>query len=252
VEARAAAEALGSDVEPVERRAYEAPDLLEVMEEAVRYNRFLVRLLVAWSEGTRRVLDFGAGNGHFVRALRAAGRCVHAVEPDAALRAGIERDGIPAHAGLDALGGQRFDAIYSLNVLEHIPDDRAALAALHERLEPGGRLLLYVPAFPILFSANDRRVGHVRRYRRGPLVAALREAGFEVERSAYVDVLGFPAALLYRAFGDPEGGLDPRTVRLYDTLVFPLSRVLDRALDRVLGKNLLVVASRSRGRSLRS
>ena len=225
-------------------RPFEAPDLIEVMEEAVNYNRFLIDELLAWSHGTERVLDFGAGNGRFSRALYEQHRAIHAVEPDPALRERIQSHGITSHASLEAVGDLRFDGIYSINVLEHIEDDRGILAAIYQRLEPGGQLFLYVPAFQILYSANDERVGHVRRYRKPALLEALGAAGFRVEAASYVDSIGFAAGLWYRLFGDREGLLDPRAVRLYDRAVFPLSRRLDSVLGGRIGKNLLVRATR--------
>jgi SAM-dependent methyltransferase len=225
-------------------RPFEAPDLIEVMEEAVRYNRFLVGRLLAWCPSAGRVLDFGAGNGRFARALRARGHDVHAVEPDPALRARLDADGIPTFGGVPPRDAAPFDAVYSINVLEHIPDDHGLLRDLGDRLAPGGRLLLYTPAFEVLFSANDVRVGHVRRYRRSTLSAAVRGAGLCVESVEYVDSLGFLAALLYRVAGDRDGGLSLRAVKVYDRIVFPLSRALDRVLGRVVGKNLLLTATR--------
>jgi len=226
-------------------RAFEAPDLIEVMDEAVRYNRFLIESVAAWSRGAARILDFGAGNGRFCAVLHERGVAVEAVEPDPGLRRRIAEHGVRAHESLQAVGPESFDGIYSINVIEHIEEDAAVLAAFRKRLRPGGRLFLYVPAFPLLFTSNDVRVGHVRRYKRGPLVRLVRAAGFEVESARYVDSIGFPATLCYRFLGSKQGDLDVRAVRLYDGLVFPVSRLLDRLLGRVLGKNLLLRATRA-------
>lgn len=233
-------------------RAFEAPDLIEVMEEAVRYNRFLIEALDAWGRAAGgpaagELLDFGAGNGRFCVALLERGYAMHAVEPDALLRGRIGERGVDARESLESFDpDERFDGIYTINVLEHIEDDAGLLRAFCERLRPGGRLFVYVPAFQLLFSANDRRVGHLRRYRLRGLVEAVTAAGFEIERARYVDSLGFFAGLAYRFFGNADGGLDVGAVRLYDSVVFPLSRVLDRGLSRWLGKNLLVSAVRPR------
>jgi SAM-dependent methyltransferase len=216
------------------------------MEEAVHYNRFLISELARWAAGLHQVLDFGAGNGRFALALRERGIEVAAVEPDPVLAESIRARGVPAFAGLEELGERRVDGIYSINVLEHLEDDRSVLSAFRHRLGSGGRLFLYVPAFPILFSANDARVGHLRRYRHRELVARVREAGFEIERARHVDSLGFAAGLAYRLFGRRDGGLDPAKVRLYDAAVFPLSRRLDRLCDRFIGKNLLLRATATR------
>lgn len=226
-------------------RAFEAPDLIEVMEQAVRYNRFLIDELAAWGRGAAALLDFGAGNGRFCVALLERGHAMHAVEPDPRLRGRIAERGVDAREALGEFDpAARFGGIYTVNVLEHIEDDAGLLRAFFERLEPGGRLFVYVPAFQLLFSANDRRVGHLRRYRRRPLVALVRQAGFEIERACYVDSLGFFAGLAYRWFGNRDGGLDVGAVRLYDGVLFPVSRVLDRVLGRWFGKNLLVTAVR--------
>jgi SAM-dependent methyltransferase len=209
---------------------------LEAMEEAERYNRFLLGLVLPLARG-KRVLDFGAGSGTFARRLIAEGVDVTCVEPDAELLKDVHRD----TAGL---ADQSFDLVYSFNVLEHIQDDRAALAELRRLLKPGGRLVLYVPAFMVLYSAMDRQVGHLRRYRRRPLKRVVEGAGFVVDGVRYADSLGFVAALAFRALGPSSGELKPGAVRLYDRCIFPLSRALDLAFGRVAGKNIVLYAHR--------
>jgi len=62
-----------------------------------------------------------------------------------------------------------------MNVLEHIQDDRAVLAAL-KKLSPRGRIVVLVPAGQWAFGPADLRLGHYRRYTKRsarPLVAAL-------------------------------------------------------------------------------
>ncbi|MFQ5415778.1 MAG: class I SAM-dependent methyltransferase [Myxococcota bacterium] len=223
-------------------RAFEAPDLIEVMDEAVHYNRFLVDQLMQWGGSLGPLLDFGAGNGRFAAALHERSVDVHAIEPDPLLREKIGNRGVRTYESLEAAGEGRFAGVYTLNVLEHLEDDRAILAGFHRCLVPGGGLLVYVPAFELLFSANDARVGHVRRYRLAGLCERIRAAGFAVERARYVDSIGFFAGLAYRLFGDADGDLGVRAVRLYDRVVLPISLLLDSVLGRVLGKNLLVTA----------
>ncbi len=227
-----------------EGRPFEAPELIEVMDEAVRYNRFLLDQILEWRRPLQSILDFGAGNGRFARALTERKLSVEVVEPDPSLRRRIEGLGIRGHESLSAVPDATFDGIYTINVLEHLQDDRACLREFRRVVRPGGGLFVYVPAFPLLYSANDARVGHVRRYRQGELVRKVREAGFTVERVRHVDSLGFFAGLAYRAFGAADGDLDVRAVRAYDRLVFPASRLLDRPLGPFLGKNLLLRATR--------
>ena len=226
-------------------RALAAPTSQVALDEAVHYNRFLVESLASWGRDAGRLLDFGAGNGCFAGALRERGFDVAAIEPDASLRERIRARGVPVGKSLEVLGEERFGGIYSIHVLEHIEDDVALLAAWRERLVPGGRLFVSVPAFPMLYSANDARRGRWRRYRRAGLVSALCTAGFRVVRVRHVDSIGLLVALWRKALGDRRGELDPAAVRLYDRVVFPISRALDAASSGLLGKNLLCEALRS-------
>ena len=223
-------------------REFEAPDLIEVMDAAVRYNRFILEQIVEAVAGARHIIDFGAGNGRFAIGLHKRGFDVAAVEPDAGLRNQIGQEGVPTYAEIDAIPPGNAGAIYSINVLEHIDDDISMLREFHDRLAPDGRLFLYVPAFQLLFSANDERVGHVRRYRRTQLVDVVKAAGFDVDSARYVDSIGFFAGLAYRVFGNKDGGLNSSAVKLYDGAVFPLSRLVDQLAGRWFGKNLMLRA----------
>jgi SAM-dependent methyltransferase len=227
--------------------AYTGVDNLEVMDVARRYRAFLVRAVtdtVGPPERAGRLLDFGSGTGTIARPLRALGYDVACVEPDTAMRDALEADGFATASGLEGHQPESVDAVYSMNVLEHIEDDAGALTGLRAVTRPGGRLVLYVPALQSLFSAMDRKVGHLRRYRRRRLEALVDAAGYRVDRCRYVDVLGVPAALAYKAIGNKRGDLNRGSVATYDRLAFPVSRALDRITGRAFGKNLLLLATR--------
>jgi len=225
--------------------AYSGTGNLEIMEAAVRYNGFLLGLITPLASGGKRVVDFGAGSGTFAAELQQRKVDVVCVEPDAGLRQALEAKGLRACADLKGIARESIDLAYSFNVLEHVEDDAAALRELRRVLKPGGRLLLYVPAFMILYSAMDRRIGQVRRYRKNALVALVQRARFAVDDVRYADSLGFVAALAFKTVGPPSGELSPRAVRVYDKYLFPLSRALDVCLDPVIGKNLVLRATRT-------
>lgn len=214
------------------------------MSEAVNYNSALVDEIVRALPADGELLDFGAGLGHFAREVRATGRSVQVAELEPRHVAVLVEDGFRVHESLAAVPDASFSGVFSLNVLEHIEDDEAILSELLRVMRPGGSGFFYVPALPVLYSSMDRKVGHFRRYRRAELRTKLMRAGFSVVDLRYVDVLGVPAALLYRLLGNRAGDLDPRMVRLYDRFLFPASRVLDRATRRLVGKNLLAIVHR--------
>jgi SAM-dependent methyltransferase len=232
---------------PETKTRYEGRTQLEAMARAVRYNRYLAGLIRRFGEDTTAVLDFGAGIGTFSDSLPIPPARVTCVEPDTEARSTLAARGFRVAGTLEDLPDGGFSYAFTLNVLEHIEADGAAVAGLYRVLAPGGRLFVYVPAFALLKTAMDTAVGHYRRYRARELMALLRGAGFRIEHARYADALGFFATLAYRAFDRRRtGALDPRTVTFYDRWVFPASRLLSVPLGPILGKNLWVVGRKER------
>ncbi len=234
----------------MEGGSYTGVDNLEAMEVAVNYARYLVDLVacVAGPPGpSSRLLDFGAGTATHALALRERGYEVACVEADYHLRERACALGLRAWPMLADLDGERFTTVYTLNVLEHIDDDVDALRSLYRVTAPGGSLVVYVPAFPMLYTAMDRKVGHVRRYRRKELVERVTRVGFRVRSCRYVDSLGFLATIAYRVVGNRRGDISALSVAAYDRFVFPVSRRLDLLAGLWFGKNLALVAERPGG-----
>jgi SAM-dependent methyltransferase len=221
---------------------YSGRDNLVAMREAHRYNAFLADLVTRHAPAGGKWLDFGAGAGQFAIPLKQSGHHVVAVEVDAVLAQGIRSHGIPTFTSLDDVDDSSADFIYTLNVLEHISDDGEALRQLHRKLRPGGKLLVYVPAFQLLYSSMDTRVGHERRYDGATLRHVVQQAGFDAGRAVYADSIGFFASLLYKCLPGRDGTITPGSVALYDRWVFPVSRALDGVLSRWLGKNVYLIA----------
>lgn len=226
--------------------SYSGRDNLEAMRQASRYNAYLVNLVRSHAVGAS-VLDHGAGAGTFAVPLSRSGMAVLCMEPDTELRASLQQAGLDVVARLEDVREGSIDYAYTLNVLEHIEDDAEALRQLFRCLRPGGRLLVYVPAFAVLYSQMDRHVGHFRRYRRRTLVESLRASGFDVSSARYVDSLGFFATLVYKLIGSRSGRIGAGSVSFYDSMVFPLSRVVDTLTFGSFGKNLAVVATKNPG-----
>ena len=229
---------------PESETSYSGRDNLEAMKRATRYNNFLLELIRKYSTG-KRTLDHGAGAGTFAVPVAESGKQVICMEPDADLRADLARSNLEVAASLEEIPDGSVDYAYTLNVLEHIEDDQGAIAQLHRCLQPGGRLLVYVPAFQSLYSQMDTHVGHFRRYRRKPLMRLLQDTGFEIQAAYYVDSLGYLATLVYKLVGDRSGSVGSGSVAFYDAVIFPISRIIDFLSFGSFGKNLTVVATKS-------
>jgi SAM-dependent methyltransferase len=196
------------------------------------------------------VLEFGAGIGTLAlewrRQTHAAPECVELDPEQADL---VRQRGFVCRASIGELS-RTYDMVYTSNVLEHIEDDRRALAELHSVLREGGVIAIFVPAFMCLYSDADRALGHYRRYQRRELLEKVETAGFAVVDCHFVDSLGFFAWLATRIFGYRAGADlgDDRSLMFYDKWLYPVSRRLDRlGLRHLFGKNILVVA-RKQGR----
>lgn len=223
---------------------YSGTDNLEVMAEAINYNQYLIDLVSRCAANSRGIVDFGAGIGTFAKEMKRNGYVVHCVEPDDKQRRLIEREGLSAYPFLDSIGSNSIEYLYSLNVLEHIGDDESALKKIYHSLRPGGRALLYVPAFEVLFSSMDKKVGHFRRYTKKELTKKLLNANFIIEKARYVDCAGFFASLLFRFVGDSSGKLNVKALIFYDRIIFPVSRLFDGLMQYFFGKNVWVLVSK--------
>lgn len=229
--------------------AYTGGENLEVMSHACNYNQYLAGLVTRRLEsmGRRadqlRMLDFGAGSGTYADILRADKRRIECLEPDERLRGTLERKGYRTLSNEEELEPEAYDLIYSFNVLEHIEDDSGAFRRMSESLRPGGIMVIYVPAFQVLFSSMDQLVGHHRRYKTKQLRAMAAGNGLRIKELRYCDPAGFGAALLYRIKGG-DGRISPRSLKLYDSAIFPVSRTVEPLTGRFFGKNAVLVAQK--------
>src|SRR5213596_1469815 len=170
---------------------------LERMAAAPRYNRWMFDRLRPWVG--RRVLEIGAGIGNMSAFLVDRERVVltdteryylDRLRQRFAGRPHVSVAELRLPAVSPALVAERLDTVVCLNVLEHIEDDRASLRAMHDLLQPGGRLVLLVPALPALYGTLDEALGHFRRYRPPELAAKFTDAGFRLAHVEYFNLAG--------------------------------------------------------------
>jgi SAM-dependent methyltransferase len=171
--------------------------------------RAIARSLMAELPPFRRALDIGCGSGGNLGLLRAVAREVHAVDlSDRALSYVRERLGAgDTVAGLMAGDAQQLpiedaavDLVWMFNVVEHLPDDRAALRELVRVLQPGGWAVIATSASPALWSDHDVANHHFRRYRSAELRDKLTDAGLTVRRLTHANAALFaPTAVVASA-----------------------------------------------------
>lgn len=199
-----------------------------------------------------RILEVGCGTGHNLPMLARFGK-VDAIEVDAEARAFAEKRTGRAisSAPLPTLHGiarGHYDLVAALDVVEHIDDDRAAIAALAACLKPGGKLLLTVPAHQWMWSAHDVLNHHKRRYSKRGLARLIESSPLKLQAIGYFNSFLFPLAVGARLAskltgrGGDDDSLPPRPVNYLFERVFAAERRLIGTVPLPPGLSLFAVA----------
>jgi SAM-dependent methyltransferase len=206
--------------------------------------------------GQARILELGAGTGHNLAMLSRFGT-VEASELDPIARElASERLGRPvveaALPDLSMFPADSYDLIALLDVLEHVPDDKGSLRAIHQLLKPGGALLLTVPINPWMWTAHDVAHHHHRRYRKQEVRDLAKRAGFDIDLISPFNSLLFPPIAAVRLVGkltgkdDSDDAMPSAPVNKILDTVFGLERSLIGRVPMPFGVSLVAVLRRPR------
>lgn len=164
--------------------------------------RSIVMHLLRKAGVSGKILDAGCGTGGNLPQLSALGEAVGAEPNPLAFKLAQQKfSGTIVQAELTNLPfpDGEFGGAITTDVMEHVADDRAALAELTRVLKPGGTLILTVPAHPFMWSGHDVALGHVRRYTLQGFRELMRsQPELELETLSYFNAVSFPFAALQR------------------------------------------------------
>jgi len=192
-------------------------------------------------------IEIGSGLGDYAREWIPLTEHFTVTDADESLVIGLKE--MAGHSNVDvrqvllpSTARADHSCLISYNVLEHIDDHVGALRSMAGLVRPGGYIVLVCPAFPFAMSPVDIATGHVRRYTRRSMTAALTEAGLEVIDVRYANSLGL---LCYYAFTSllrkqPSKGV---TMTFYDRRLVPVVRFAERLIKRPpFGQSVIAVA----------
>jgi len=231
----------------------------ETALQKVREDRLLIDAVDQWLYEEispylgQRILEIGCGLGNFARHL--TGRelylgtetSVDSIEHVSRAFAGhanmlftVADATAPGFVDFGRLG---IDTVFSLNVFEHIEDHKTALRNAAAVLQPGGRLILVVPAHMALYGSIDRAIGHYRRYDKGMAADLYRQAGLTLVKQKYINAMGalgwWANSRLRKEDTPPSGQL-----RLFNVVV-PVIKAVERVVPVPFGISLLTVGRRA-------
>jgi SAM-dependent methyltransferase len=195
-----------------------------------------------------RVVALDADGGELTQVRDTIGAMLDAGEIDAVDEAGAVQGDALRLPFPDAA----FDRVIAAEVLEHIPDDSAAMRELARVLRPGGTMAVTVPRFgpeavnwALSREYHDVPGGHVRIYRRSTLLDRLRRVGLRPRASHHAHALHSPYWWLRCAVGPRRD--DHPAVRAYHRLLVwditraPRStRTVEHVLNPLLGKSFVL------------
>ncbi len=226
-----------------------------------------------------RVLDMGCGAGRHAFEMFRRGGDVVAFDQDGDELAGVlelfgamrEAGEVPADAEADIKQGDalampfadaEFDRVVASEVLEHIVDDRTAIAELVRVLRPGGTMAVTVPRWlpeRVCWALSDAyhevEGGHVRIYTGRELVDRLESAGLEYVGRAHAHALHSPYWWLKCAVG-VDKDQHPLVRAYHEVLVWDImkrprygtvTRWAERALNPLIGKSLVLYLRKPEG-----
>jgi len=219
---------------------------LEIFQHATIWKKYFGNKIKTFLKA--HVLEVGAGMGSTTLNLCDGSQkewvCL---EPDPALfqilRNRVEGQELPACCTAlkgtiqDLPSGKKFDTIMYIDVIEHIENDSEELNRAASLLEPGGLLIILVPAHQFVFSKFDKSIGHYRRYNKEMLKSVV-PAGMRKKRLFYLDSLGLLASVVNKYFLKQDYPT-LKQINFWDKTIVRLSKVTDFLINYQTGKSLI-------------
>jgi 2-polyprenyl-3-methyl-5-hydroxy-6-metoxy-1,4-benzoquinol methylase len=240
----------------MERVIYDRMAELDELHWWYRARRGVLETLIERKIAPRpdaHILEVGCGTGHNLKMLQKFGT-VDGIEIDPEARGiaekrlgrSISAARLPELRGIER---GRYDLVAALDVVEHIEDDRATIAALASCLKPGGKLLVTVPAHQWMWSAHDELNHHKRRYSKRALSKLIEASPLKLECIGYFNSLLFPLAVGARLAAKATGGgggddaLPPKPVNYLFERLFAAEGALIGRVPLPPGLSLFAIGS---------
>lgn len=219
---------------------------LDLFSKATRWKRYFAGKIKPYIVGN--VLEVGAGIGSNIPYLwNDKVRSWTSLEPDPLLA-----EQIPKNAGhpvtmeigiLTSLPSKKYDCLIYIDVLEHIEEDRGELENAANCLNPGGKVVILVPAHQFLYSPFDKEVGHFRRYDKRSLLRIV-PSSYKTLDLYYLDSVGYFLSCANRFL---LGRSMPTTnqIALWNNVILPISKLVDPLIRYSFGKSVVMILERT-------
>jgi 2-polyprenyl-3-methyl-5-hydroxy-6-metoxy-1,4-benzoquinol methylase len=227
---------------------FEGEENLRAIAEADKFNEWMYQQVVPHCTG--KILEIGSGIGNISYFFDRDGMDIDlsdireqyrsylkkSFEKRAVLDMDIVADGFTEMHG-DKLG--TYDAVFALNVVEHIKDDKLAIENMIKLLKPGGKIIILVPAYQWLYNGFDVALEHFKRYTKSRLLGIFPPTGAKLIRSWYFNFAGifgwFLVGSVMKKKLIPESNM-----KLYNVLT-PIFKIADKVVLNKMGLSVIAV-----------
>ncbi len=231
----------------------EGAEVLYVISAANKFNKWMYETISPFCTGN--ILEIGCGMGnisqYFIKDNSAIvlsdiranylNYCHETFKLDNTKVLNIDIADVDFNKNYSHLLG-RFDSVFCLNVLEHIKDDRSALANMINLLKTNGKLAVIVPAHQMLYNGIDATLQHYKRYNKKTFKELILK-GENITALFYFNAIGilswFIGGKLFKNNTIPEGEM-----KLYDFFV-PFWKVIDMLTFSKIGLSLICVIKKT-------
>lgn len=227
---------------------FEGEENLRAIAEADKFNEWMYQQVVPHCTG--KILEIGSGIGNISYFFDRDGMDIDlsdireqyrsylkkSFEKRAVLDMDIVADGFVEMHG-DMLG--TYDAVFALNVVEHIKDDKLAIENMIKLLKPGGKIIILVPAYQWLYNGFDVALEHFKRYTKSRLLGIFPTTGAKLIRSWYFNFAGifgwFLVGSVMKKKLIPESNM-----KLYNVLT-PIFKIADKVVLNKMGLSVIAL-----------
>ena len=216
---------------------------LKFFDEAKNWRKYQFNIISKYIQ--RNVLEVGPGTGNNLKYYKNKASTITLLEINKKLARSLKKK-FYKNKKIKILNSsihsikKKFDTIMYMDVLEHIKTDKKEIKKAINLLSPGGYLIIFVPAFQILYSNFDRDIGHVRRYRKFFFFNLAKKYKIKLIELKYFDSIGFIFAIINRLVGTNNQNNVGLGIKIWNNFIF-LSKFFDFILKNMFGKSLLCV-----------
>ena len=216
---------------------------LKFFDAAKNWRKYQFKIISKYIQ--RNVLEVGPGTGNNLKYYKNKASTITLLEINKKLARSLKKK-FYKNKKIKILNSnihsikKKFDTIMYMDVLEHIKTDKKEIKKAINLLNPGGYLIIFVPAFQVLYSNFDRDIGHVRRYRKFFFFNLAKKYKIKLIELKYFDSIGFIFAIINRLVGTNNQNNVGLGIKIWNNFIF-LSKFFDFILKNMFGKSLLCV-----------